>query len=76
LIAGVPERSHKRSPMNRQTKSWLTVNAASAEAGISRATIYRYWALKVGPRFTTAGDRRRIRADWLDDWLLDREVAA
>lgn len=69
-------RRHKCSPMSTQT-SWLTVNAATAEAGISRATLYRYWALKVGPRYsTTPGGQRRVRAEWLADWLLAREVVA
>lgn len=63
-------------PMNTKT-NWLTVKAATAEAGISRATLYRYWNLKVGPRYsTTPGGQRRVRADWLNDWLLDREVVA
>lgn len=57
--------------------SWLTVNTATAEAGISRATLYRYWSLGVGPRYsTTPGGRRRVRVDWLNDWFLDREVVA
>jgi hypothetical protein len=39
--------------------------------------MYRYWALNVGPRYaTTPGGRRRVRVDWLNDWLLDREVVA
>lgn len=59
------------------TTNWLTVKVATSEAGISRATLYRYWALKVGPRYsTTPGGQRRVRADWLNDWLLDREVVA
>ena len=63
-------------PMNTQP-NWLTVNRAAAKAEMSRATIYRYWALNVGPRYaTTPGGRRRVRVDWLNDWLLDREVAA
>jgi|GEM_PF-4275327 hypothetical protein len=67
--------------MNTQTAhtqtSWLTIKAATAEAGISRATLYRYWTLGVGPRFSiTPGGQRRVRAEWLHAWLLDREVVA
>jgi len=62
-------------PMREHTKSWLTIKEAVEATGVSRASLYRYWALKVGPRFaTTPGGSRRIRADWLDDWLMDREV--
>jgi len=63
--------------MNTQMSKWLTIKAATEEAGVSRATMYRYWALGVGPRFTTTpGGQRRVRAEWLADWLLDREVVA
>jgi len=57
------------------TKSWLTIREAVEDTGVSRASLYRYWALKVGPRYsTTPGGSRRIRRDWLDDWFEDREV--
>jgi predicted DNA-binding transcriptional regulator AlpA len=63
--------------MKEHTKSWLTIKEAVEATGVSRASLYRYWALKLGPRFsTTPGGSRRIRADWLDDWLLDREVVS
>lgn len=63
--------------MNTQMSKWLTIKAATEEACISRATLYRYWALGVGPRFTTTpGGQRRVRAEWLADWLLAREVVA
>ena len=64
-------RMSKQMSMTR----WYTIDAATEEAGISRASLYRYWALGVGPRYTTTpGGQRRVRGEWLADWLLDREV--
>jgi predicted DNA-binding transcriptional regulator YafY len=61
--------------MDTQKKSWLTIREAVQETGVSRASLYRYWALSMGPRYsTTPGGQRRIRFDWLMDWLTDREV--
>jgi len=51
---------------------YLTVNEVTLRARCSRATLYRHWASGTGPRFITR-PRRLVRADWLNDWLLESE---
>lgn len=56
-------------------KEWLTTSEAAQMARMSRATLYRYWALDMGPRYVQRGSRRLVRSDWLTDWLLSQEAA-
>ncbi|GGN07664.1 hypothetical protein GCM10009721_39190 [Terrabacter tumescens] len=63
--------------MTTETNTWLTVNQTALRAGVSRATLYRYWERGSGPRFCrTPGGNRRVRVDWVDDWMLDLEEFA
>ena len=34
------------------------------------------WAYGEGPRHSQVGNRRLVREDWLQDWLMAGEVAA
>ena len=40
------------------TYEWLTASEAALEARVSRATLYRYWSLGDGPRYSQLGTRR------------------
>lgn len=56
---------------------WLTPAEAAKVARISKATLYRYWALGTGtgPRYSQVRNHRLVRRDWLDDWLTAQEAA-
>lgn len=51
---------------------FLTIKEVTVRARCSRATLYRRWASGTGPRYVNR-TRRLVRADWLDDWLLESE---
>ena len=57
------------------TNEWLTASEAALEVRVSRATLYRYWSLGNGPRYSQLGARRLVRRAWLTDWLLEKEAA-
>lgn len=53
---------------------WLSVNAAAAHIGVSRATLYRYLELEGLPSHQPAGARGRRLFDVaeIDAWLRNR----
>jgi predicted DNA-binding transcriptional regulator AlpA len=57
------------------TNEWLTASEAALEVRVSRATLYRYWSLGNGPRYSQLGARRLVRRAWLTGWLLEKEAA-
>lgn len=59
-----------------ETMVWLSPSAVAEVVGISRATLYRHWQAGTGPRYSQVGARRRCRPQWVQDWLLEMEVAA
>ena len=62
--------------MTTTTARWLTTAEVAEAARMSRSTIYRMWACGEGPRHSQVGNRRLVREDWLQDWLMAGEVAA
>lgn len=54
----------------------MTPLETAAYCRISKATLYRLWAAGTGPRYATVGARRRVKASWALDFMLESEVAA
>jgi hypothetical protein len=53
--------------------SYTVVELAEAER-VSRAFIYKMWALGKGPRFYTQGNRRRISEEMREEWHRELEA--
>ena len=54
---------------------WMTPSEVAREARVSKATLYRYWTLGIGPRYSQVRGRRVVHKTWLHDWLLSQEAA-
>ena len=75
-VSGRMRREHRQTQLKGVNieNEWLTASEAAREARVSRATLYRYWPIGVGPRYSQLSTRRLVRRAWLTDWLLAQEA--
>ena len=69
-------REHRQTPLKSVNthQDWLTASEATRAARGSRATLYRYRSIGVGPRYTQLSARRLVPCAWLADWLLAQDA--
>jgi predicted DNA-binding transcriptional regulator AlpA len=56
------------------TNKYLSIRETCDQLGVARATLYDWWSTGRGPRrLKLPNGTIRVRADWLEDWLLGLE---
>ena len=56
-------------------KRLLDIDEVCDELGVHRRTLYDWWGRNVGPRRVKLPNGKvRVRADWLEDFVLQLEV--
>lgn len=54
--------------------NWLTVPDVCERLGVTKSTIYEWWATGYGPRYAVVGRNRLVHAEWLDDYVYASEA--
>lgn len=62
----------KKAASPQRPSPWMTPPEAAEYLCVSVATLARWRAEGFGPKWFSAGRRRRYRAQELDEWLEDR----
>ena len=68
--------SLEHSPARGDIAAAYTISEFCQAHRIGRATLYKLWAQKLGPRFFLIGSHRRIGIEAAADWRAKAEAAA
>lgn len=58
----------------RPAWNWLNVQEVYTRLGVTKSTLYEWWATGYGPRYAVVGRNRFVQADWLDDYMYASEA--